>query len=106
MGYADKFHISLNEEVAKAGKPPDVLTVDELTEVLQDFDPIHNLNDKTLVHFLAGRKIPEDELAHLFAQSRDSDIPNASMLKKLTESLAVGNKRKLGTAFTDPSRIS
>lgn len=96
----------MNEEVAKAGKPPDVLTVDELTEILQDFDPIHNLDDKKLVHFLAGRRIPEDELTHLFAQSRQSDLPNASMLKKLTESLAVGNKRKLGSGVNDPTRIS
>lgn len=62
VGYADKFHISLNEEVPKAGKPPDVLSVEELEEILEDFDPIHNFEDKKLVYFLAGRRIPEDEL--------------------------------------------
>ena len=108
VGYADKFHISLNEDVPKAGKPPDVLTVDELAEVLEDFDPVHNLDDKKLVHFLAGRRIPEDELVWMSAQSKSSNIPTPSILKRLTQSLAVGHKskRKLGTGITDPTRSS
>ena len=40
VSYADKFHISLEEETPKAGKPTDILTVDELTEILEDFDPL------------------------------------------------------------------
>ena len=76
VGYADKFHISLNEEVPKAGKPPDVLTVDELAEILEDFDPVNNFDDKKLVNFLGGRRIPDCELIHLAGQSKQSDLPN------------------------------
>jgi hypothetical protein len=50
------------EEEDKPGKPPDILTVEELAEILEDFDPIKNWEDKKLVHYLAGRRIPEDEL--------------------------------------------
>jgi hypothetical protein len=62
VSYADKFHISLVEEEYKPGKPPDILTVEELADILEDFDPIKNWEDKKLVHYLAGRRIPEDEL--------------------------------------------
>ena len=34
VSYANKFHISLNEEVPKAGQPPDVLSAEELAEIL------------------------------------------------------------------------
>ena len=67
----------------KAGKPPDVLSVEELEEILEDFDPIHNFEDKKLVHFLAGRRIPEDELQYLYSQSKASILPTRSVLLKL-----------------------
>lgn len=40
ISYADKFHISLEEEVEKEGKPPDVLTPEELEEILIEFNPV------------------------------------------------------------------
>ena len=62
MSYADKFHITLEEEKSKVGKPADVMSVDELAEILVEFDPLSNKKDRKLVNFLAGRKIPEKEL--------------------------------------------
>ena len=84
----------MNEEVPKAGKPPDVLSVEELEEILDEFDPMHNIEDKKLVHYLAGRRIPEEELQHLYNMSKSTSLPSASMLRKLTMSLATGRKRK------------
>lgn len=88
VSYADKYHISLVEKEDKPGKPPDILTVDELAEILEDFDPLVNMEDKKLVHFLAGREIPEDELRYLVQQSKVSSLPSIKRLKNLTMSLA------------------
>lgn len=74
--YADKFHVSLVEEEDKPGKPPDILTVDELADILEDFDPIHNMEDKKLVHYLAGRRIPDEELEYLVQRSKTSELPD------------------------------
>ena len=104
--YADKFHISLVEEPYKPGKPPDVLTVDELAEILEDFDPIHNLEDKKLVHFLAGRRIPEEELRYLVQQAKASDMPDNQQLRRLTRSLAFGLIKSKATDPNDSFRFN
>ena len=67
VGYADQFNIAVNVEEAQPEKATDALGVDELTEILQDFDPVSNAKDRNLVNFLAGRELPEDELSALFA---------------------------------------
>lgn len=90
VSYADKYHISLVEEEYKPGKPPDILTVDELAEILEGFDPIHNMEDKKLVYYLAGRRIPEEELQRLVQQAKASNLPNQQQLRRLTKSLALG----------------
>jgi hypothetical protein len=52
------------------------LTVDELADILEDFDPIHNMEDKKLVHYLAGRRIPDEELEYLVQRSKTSELPD------------------------------
>ena len=44
-----------------------MLTPEEIEEILEEFDPLRNADDKKLVNYLGGRRIPEDELIYLYA---------------------------------------
>ena len=89
VSYADKFHISLEEEIQKEGKPPDVLTPEELAEILIEFNPIQNIEDRKLVNYLGGRRIPENELFNLFAKAQFYELPDETLLRGLSIRTAI-----------------
>ena len=43
-----------------------MLTPEEIEEILEEFDPLRNADDKKLVNYLGGRKVPENELNFLY----------------------------------------
>ena len=43
---------------------------------------------------MAGRKIPENELIYLVQQSKLSSLPDNSLMRKLTRSMAFGRRKK------------
>lgn len=73
MGYADKFNLAINNEKIEPEKAADALGFDELAAILRDFNPLNDENDHRLVNFLAGRKLPDEEVKRLVAAKEQSE---------------------------------
>ena len=106
IGFAEKFLIKVNKkgDLIDNDKSKGALTVEQLQQALQDFNPIENKEDVKLANYLAGRELSSDELLELFEDAkkdRESEIDAAmNLYAKLRES-----NRTYSTALKSTSKV-